>query len=136
VRVSGIDGEHRRIGKTVNGSLVQGFLYENQLEPVAELDGAVGCAARTTVRREPFSRPCGWSAVGCAPRAVSRVCARARLLVLTRCSVVADGWPARTRGRLNDLDGAEGIGVRSCIATQEPWAEELPVLSSYSLSVS
>ena len=35
-----IDGEHRRIGKTVNGTLVQGFLYENQLEPVAELDGA------------------------------------------------------------------------------------------------
>lgn len=34
-----IDGENRRIGKTVNGSLVQGFLYENQLEPVAELDG-------------------------------------------------------------------------------------------------
>jgi len=35
-----IDGENRRIGKTVNGSLVQGFLYENQLEPVAELDGS------------------------------------------------------------------------------------------------
>jgi YD repeat-containing protein len=24
-----IDGENRRVGKTVNGSLVQGFLYEN-----------------------------------------------------------------------------------------------------------
>jgi RHS repeat-associated protein len=35
-----IDGENRRIGKTVNGNLVQGFLYENQLEPVAELDGS------------------------------------------------------------------------------------------------
>ena len=35
-----IDGEHRRIGKTINGSLVQGFLYENQLEPVAELNGS------------------------------------------------------------------------------------------------
>ncbi|MBM4258007.1 MAG: hypothetical protein FJ147_19205 [Deltaproteobacteria bacterium] len=35
-----IDGENRRVGKTVNGSLVQGFLYENQLEPVAELDGS------------------------------------------------------------------------------------------------
>ena len=34
-----IDGENRRIGKTVNGTLVQGFLYENQLDPVAELDG-------------------------------------------------------------------------------------------------
>lgn len=35
-----IDGENRRVGKTVNGSLVQGFLYENQLEPVAEVDGS------------------------------------------------------------------------------------------------
>ncbi len=35
-----IDGENRRVGKTVNGTLVQGFLYENQLEPVAELDGS------------------------------------------------------------------------------------------------
>jgi RHS repeat-associated protein len=34
-----VDGENRRIGKKVNGVLVQGFLYENQLEPVAELDG-------------------------------------------------------------------------------------------------
>jgi RHS repeat-associated protein len=35
-----INGENRRIGKTVNGTLVQGFLYENQLEPVAEFDGS------------------------------------------------------------------------------------------------
>jgi RHS repeat-associated protein len=41
-----IDGENRRIGKTVNGNLVQGFLYENQLEPVAELDGAGNLIAR------------------------------------------------------------------------------------------
>jgi RHS repeat-associated protein len=30
----------------VNGSLVQGFLYENQLEPVAELDGAGNLVSR------------------------------------------------------------------------------------------
>lgn len=34
-----IDGRNRRIGKKVNGTLVQGFLYGNQLEPIAELDG-------------------------------------------------------------------------------------------------
>jgi RHS repeat-associated protein len=34
-----IDGQNRRVGKKVNGKLVQGFLYENQLRPVAELDG-------------------------------------------------------------------------------------------------
>jgi RHS repeat-associated protein len=35
-----IDGLSRRIGKSVNGAPVQGFVYLNQLEPIAELDGA------------------------------------------------------------------------------------------------
>src|SRR5574337_478099 len=35
-----IDGQNRRIGKKIGGTLVQGFLYQNQLNPVAELDGA------------------------------------------------------------------------------------------------
>lgn len=35
-----MDGRSRRVGKRVNGALVQGFLYKDQLEPVAELDGA------------------------------------------------------------------------------------------------
>jgi RHS repeat-associated protein len=34
-----IDGNNRRIGKKVNGALQQGFLYQNQLNIVAELDG-------------------------------------------------------------------------------------------------
>jgi RHS repeat-associated protein len=33
-----IDGQHRRIGRKVNGSLVQAFVYGDQLNPVAELD--------------------------------------------------------------------------------------------------
>lgn len=41
-----VDGENRRIGKKVNGVLVQGFLYENQLEPVAELDGSGNLISR------------------------------------------------------------------------------------------
>jgi RHS repeat-associated protein len=35
-----IDGRNRRIGKKVNGTLVQGLLYQSQLAPVAELDGS------------------------------------------------------------------------------------------------
>ena len=35
-----LDGQHRRIGKRVNGTLVQGLLYSGQLAPVAELNGA------------------------------------------------------------------------------------------------
>ncbi|OQW87223.1 MAG: hypothetical protein BWK78_09275 [Thiotrichaceae bacterium IS1] len=34
-----IDGRDRRIGKKVNGTLVQGFLYQGSLKPIAELDG-------------------------------------------------------------------------------------------------
>lgn len=34
-----IDGSNRRIGKMLNGTLVQGFLYQDSLKPVAELDG-------------------------------------------------------------------------------------------------
>ena len=41
-----IDGLNRRIGKKVNGVLVQGFLYQDQLNPVAELDGNNNVVAR------------------------------------------------------------------------------------------
>jgi RHS repeat-associated protein len=41
-----IDGQNRRVGKRVNGVLVQGWLYQDQLEPVAELDGAGNVVAR------------------------------------------------------------------------------------------
>jgi YD repeat-containing protein len=35
-----IDGQNRRVGRKVNGVLVQGCFYQDQLKPVAELDGA------------------------------------------------------------------------------------------------
>jgi len=41
-----IDARNRRIGKKVNGTLVQGFLYGDQLNPVAELDGSGAVTAR------------------------------------------------------------------------------------------
>ncbi len=41
-----IDGLNRRIGKKVNGALMQGFLYKDQLNPIAELDGSGQVVAR------------------------------------------------------------------------------------------
>jgi RHS repeat-associated protein len=41
-----VDGQNRRIGKTVNGTLVQGFLYDGQLRIAAELDGSGGVVNR------------------------------------------------------------------------------------------
>src|SRR5207237_5888400 len=34
-----VDGRSRRIGKRMNGVLAQGFLYQDGLKPIAELDG-------------------------------------------------------------------------------------------------
>ena len=41
-----IDGQNRRVGKKVNGALVQGFLYQGSLRPVAELDGSNAIVSR------------------------------------------------------------------------------------------
>ncbi len=41
-----IDARNRRIGKKVNGTLVQAFLYEDQLNPITELDSGGNVTAR------------------------------------------------------------------------------------------
>ncbi len=41
-----IDASNRRIGKRVNGGLVQGFLYQGQLRPAAELDASGAVVSR------------------------------------------------------------------------------------------
>lgn len=41
-----IDAANRRVGKRVNGTLMQGFIYDGQLRVVAELDGAGNIVSR------------------------------------------------------------------------------------------
>jgi len=41
-----IDGRNRQIGKKLNGTFVQMFLYQSRLNPVAELDGSGAVVAR------------------------------------------------------------------------------------------
>ena len=48
-----IDGQNRRIGKLVDGILTQGFLYKDQLNPVAELDGNGEVVARFVYASRP-----------------------------------------------------------------------------------
>ncbi len=48
-----VDGRNRRTGKKVNGVLVQGFLYQDQLNPVAELDGAGEIVSRFVYAEKP-----------------------------------------------------------------------------------
>jgi RHS repeat-associated protein len=48
-----IDGQNRRIGKRVNGVVVQGFLYGDQLNPAAELDGNGNVVSRFVYGSKP-----------------------------------------------------------------------------------
>lgn len=48
-----IDAQHRRIGKKVNGTRVQGLLYKDQLNPIAELDGSGAVVARFVYGTRP-----------------------------------------------------------------------------------
>ncbi|HYW91468.1 MAG TPA: RHS repeat-associated core domain-containing protein [Gammaproteobacteria bacterium] len=48
-----IDGRNRRVGRKVDGKLVQGFLYKDQLNPVAELDGSGNVVARFVYGSKP-----------------------------------------------------------------------------------
>ncbi len=48
-----VDAQHRRIGKKVNGTLVQGFLYQDQLNPIAELDGDNNVVSRFVYGTRP-----------------------------------------------------------------------------------
>lgn len=41
-----LDGENRRIGKKVNGIVVQEFLYQNDLNPISELDSTGAVVSR------------------------------------------------------------------------------------------
>jgi len=49
-----IDGQNRRIGKKINGSQVQGFLYKDQLNPVVELDAQGAVVSRFVYGTKAF----------------------------------------------------------------------------------
>jgi RHS repeat-associated protein len=48
-----IDGRNRRVGKKVNGTIVEGFLYDGQLRIVAELDGSNQVVSRFVYADKP-----------------------------------------------------------------------------------
>ncbi len=48
-----VDGTNRRIGKKVDGVLKQGFFYQGQLAPAAELDGSGNVVSRFVYATKP-----------------------------------------------------------------------------------
>lgn len=47
-----VEGQNRRVGKKVDGTLVQGWLYQDRLNPVAQIDESdgLGVAASPPIR--------------------------------------------------------------------------------------
>jgi RHS repeat-associated protein len=48
-----VDGENRRVGKKLGGTLSQGFLYQDALNVVAQLDGSANVVARFVFGTKP-----------------------------------------------------------------------------------
>lgn len=94
-----IDGLNRRIGKRVNGALVQGFLYMNQLEPVAELDGSGNVVARFLYADRPHV-PAYIVKGGASYRVIADHLGSVRLVVHSETGVVAQAIEYDEYGRV------------------------------------
>jgi len=82
------DGFNRRVGKKVGGALTQGFLYQNQLKPVAELDGA-GVLVSRFVYGTRFNAPDYMIKAGVTYRIISDHLGSVRLVVNAATGAVA-----------------------------------------------
>jgi RHS repeat-associated protein len=94
-----IDAANRRIGKKVNGSLVQGFLYQGPLNPVAELDGS-GVVVSTFVYASKGHVPDLMMKDGATYRIVSDHLGSVRLVVDTTDGTVAQRLDYDAFGRV------------------------------------
>lgn len=84
-----IDGQNRRIGKRVNGTLTQGFLYMDQLRVVAELDGSNNLVSRFIHSREGGTTPVYMIRGGTTYRMISDTLGSVRLVVDTATGAIA-----------------------------------------------
>jgi len=75
-----VDGANRRVGKKIDGVFVQRFLYRDQLNPVAELDGAGNVISRF-VYAEKGNVPAHMERAGTSYRIVSDHAGSVRLVV-------------------------------------------------------
>jgi RHS repeat-associated protein len=83
-----IDGRNRRVGKKVNGTQVQGFLYADPLRVVAELDGSNALVSRF-VYGEKTNVPEYMVKSGTTYRIVSDHLGSVRLVINTATGAVA-----------------------------------------------
>jgi len=83
-----IDGKNRRVGKKVDGTLVQGFLYKDPLNPIAELDGSGNVEARFVYGAKP-NVPAYMIKHGTEYRIISDYLGSVRLVINTATGAIA-----------------------------------------------
>ena len=82
-----VDGLNRRTGKRVDGNLVQGWLYQDDLNPVAELDGSGNIVARF-IYAEQSTVPAYMEKGGTTYRIISDELGSVRLVIDTSTGAV------------------------------------------------
>jgi RHS repeat-associated protein len=139
-----IDGQNRRIGRKVDGTLVQGFLYQDQLRPIAELDGSNNILSRFVYADKP-NVPAYLIKNGITYRILSDHLGSPRLIVNTEDGTVAqridyDEWgrvirdtnpgfqPFGFAGGLYDRDtGLVRFGARDYDPETGRWTAKDPI---------
>jgi RHS repeat-associated protein len=84
-----VDGRKRRVGKKVNGTLVQGFLYQTDLRPVAELNGAGTVVSRFVYDTTRENVPAYMTKGGQTYRVVTDAIGSVRLVINTATGSIA-----------------------------------------------
>jgi RHS repeat-associated protein len=138
------DGAQRRIGKKVNGVLVKQWLYQDQLEPVAELDGAGNITKRFTYGTRSYV-PDFLSEPGGTIRFISDYLGSPRLLLDTESGLIMqevrlnefgvpllDTNPAYQEvglagGMIDNLTGLVRFGLRDLDPRQGRWQKRDPL---------
>jgi len=140
-----IDGKNRRIGKKVDGTLVQGFLYKDPLNPIAELDGSGNVEARFVYGAKP-NVPAYMIKGGTRYRIISDHLGSVRLVINTATGAIAQrldygpfgqvttdtnpGFqPFGFAGGLYDRDtGLVRFGARDYVPEVGRWTAKDPIL--------
>jgi RHS repeat-associated protein len=137
-----VDGQNRRIGKKVNGVMVEGFLYRNQLQPAAWLNGDGTVRARFIYGGKPNVPEYMVTSAGATYRLITDQVGSVRLVVDASSgavveridwdefgNVLADGAPGTQpfgfAGGLRDLDtGLTRFGARGYDPVTGRWTRK------------
>jgi RHS repeat-associated protein len=140
-----IDGQNRRIGKKVNGVMVEGFLYRNQLQPAAWLNGDGTVRARFVYGGKPNVPEYMVTSAGATYRLVADQVSSVRLIIDNASGTVVEridqdefgnvlsdtapgAQPFGFAGGLRDLDASlTRFGARDYDPVTGRWMAKDPV---------